>query len=72
MDDKKKMVEVEEAKVIKVEKALIKILKRGLPAIDMVCDLIFFYTICPTLHLFITICKFFGDLLHRIHICKLK
>jgi hypothetical protein len=41
MDDKKKTVEVEEAKVIKVEKALIKILKRGLPAIDMVCDLIF-------------------------------
>ncbi len=41
MDDRKKAVEAEEAKVAKVEKALSKIFEQGLPAVDVVCDLIF-------------------------------
>ncbi len=41
MDDRKKLVEAEEAKVVKVEKDLAKILEQGLLAVDAVCDLIF-------------------------------
>jgi len=41
MDDRKKVVEVEEAKVAKVEKVLAKIFEQRFPAIDVVCDLIF-------------------------------
>jgi hypothetical protein len=72
MDDMKKVVEAEEVKVAKVEKVLIKILEQGLPTIDVVCDLIFILHHLSTLHLLITICKFFGDLPNRIYICKLK
>jgi hypothetical protein len=41
MDDRKKVVEAKEAKIVEVEKALTKILEQRLPTIDVVCDLIF-------------------------------
>jgi hypothetical protein len=41
MDDRKKVVQAEEAQVAKVEKALAKILEQGFLVVDVVCDLIF-------------------------------
>jgi hypothetical protein len=41
MDDRKKIVEAKEVEVIKVEKALAKILEQGFPIVNVVCDIIF-------------------------------